>query len=344
MSLQSLIQQHRAALLARDRAAAQEMTRYYDAIWRRIYTRLNELLAKMQDAQNAGKDIKVSWLYEQDRLQTLLPQVAQQFNTFAQQAQIETRNLSTLALHIGTQDAQSLLSRAFENDAGINITFNRLPQEAIRDMVGSFSDGSPVAKLFAGFGEDAAQTVKNALISGVALGKNPRIIAKEVQSALSVPLSRALVISRTESIRAYRSANLETYRANSDVVDMWIWSADLSARTCAMCIAMNGTEHPLSEEFASHPQCRCAPVPKTKSWSDLGYAGIPDTNLGIQDGEEWFSKQSEATQRAILGTKAGYEAYKRGDVSLSDFVGHASDPEWGKSRYQKSAKQLGIAS
>jgi len=308
MSLISTVQQHRTALAQRDKSAADEMARYYTTIWQRAYHRLDELLKKMQAAEDAGKAIKVSWLYESNRLAELMPQIQQEFDMFAQNAEITTRNSILAGFQLGTQDAQRLLLQVFKDaPPGFSKSFNQVPHGALADLVGAFQNDSPLGKLFDGFGADAAQTIKNALVSGVALGKNPRIIAKDIQQALGDDsLARALVIARDQSIRAYRSANSATYQQNADVLDGWIWSADLSSRTCAMCIAMNGTEHGLDETLDSHVECRCAQVPKPRSWSSLGFSGIPEADLGIQDGSDWFAQQSEATQRSIIGSQIGY--------------------------------------
>ncbi len=107
---------------------------------------------------------------------------------------------------------------------------------------------------------------------------------------------------------------------------------------------MHGTEHSLDETLDEHPNGRCSMIPKTKSWADiLGPLGIdtsdiPDTSPDIQSGSDWFDGQSEATQRAILGPK--YEAWSNGDFTLDDVVGHASDPVWGSSIYEKPLKEL----
>jgi hypothetical protein len=146
-------------------------------------------------------------------------------------------------------------------------------------------------------------------------------------------------------IRAYRGANLETYRANEDVVGQWRWTCALSKRTCAACLAMDGTLHDLSEEMGSHPCCRCTPVPVTKDWAAiLGPFGIdtskiPDTRPTIQSGVEWFDQQPDETQLAILG-KGKFDAYQNGDFGLKDIVGHIHDKDWGHSIYEKPLKAL----
>jgi len=58
-----------------------------------------------------------------------------------------------------------------------------------------------------------------------------------------------------------------------------------------------------------------------------------------ETGSEWLDKQPEAVQRHVLGN-AGYEAYKAGAVTLTDFVGQRKSREWGTTRYAKSLKEI----
>ncbi|MGH2509660.1 MAG: phage minor head protein, partial [Ktedonobacteraceae bacterium] len=218
--------------------------------------------------------------------------------------------------------------------------------KAIASIVGATQAGSPLADLFAGFGNEAAANVAGVLTRGITLGQNPRTIAGDVANALGVSRARALTINRTEMLRAYRGANQETYRANSDVVQQWRWTADKSARTCAACLAMDGQLFNLDVDMGSHPNCRCSPAPVTRSWSDiLADSGVDLSGLddleppAPQSGADWFDQQDESTQRAILGN-AKYAAYQNGDFALSDIVAHSHDPDWGHSIYEKPLKDL----
>ncbi len=72
-------------------------------------------------------------------------------------------------------------------------------------------------------------------MAGLAAGDGPRQIARVLRDVLDVAYSKALTISRTEALNAYRGAALANYRANSDVVSMWEWHADRKA--CDLCKA-----------------------------------------------------------------------------------------------------------
>ena len=84
--------------------------------------------------------------------------------------------------------------------------------------------------------DEATEAMRRRLIQGVAAGRNPRDTARlmvaDVQDAFDGGLARAQVISRTETIDAYRTGAKAHHEANSDVLQGWVWLANLSARTC----------------------------------------------------------------------------------------------------------------
>lgn len=342
-ALYDALNRHRAALLRREAGAAREMTAAWRGVQSTILHRLDWLTRQLDEARKDGGTVRPSWLHESRRLESILAAVHFEVGKFARMAEASVRDGQAQAARSGAIDAQSLLRASVPR--GVSWSFNAAPVES---LVGFTGNGSPLRDLFDGFGAEASANVRTTLTSGVALGWNPRRIASGVADDLGVSLSRALTISRTETLRAYRAAAQANYQANSDVVGEWIWSADLSANTCGMCIAMNGTRHSLDETLDSHPNCRCAAVPVTKSWADiLGPLGIdtsdiPDMSADVESGSDWFDNQSAATQRAILGP-GKYAAYAAGDLDLSDLVGVSHDAEWGTSRYEKSLRQLGLS-
>jgi|SRR5579872_5143545 len=73
-----------------------------------------------------------------------------------------------------------------------------------------------------------------------------------------ITIGMLTVVARTALIEAYRSAAIAVYAANQ--VDGWIWEVE-GDNPCNFCLSMDGTIHPLSEEFESHPNCRCSTTP-----------------------------------------------------------------------------------
>jgi hypothetical protein len=72
--------------------------------------------------------------------------------------------------------------------------------------------------------------------------------------------------------------------------------------------------------------CRCARVPVTKSWKDLGI-DIDEPEPTATGSQAWFDSQPEATQRKILGP-AKYAAYQRGDFPMSKWAVRRSNDGW----------------
>ena len=166
-------------------------------------------------------------------------------------------------------------------------------------------------------GAEATAAMRRQLVLGVAAGENPREVARhmveQARGAFNGGLNRAQVIARTEMIDAHRDAAEASQNANANVLAGWEWHAQLGPRTCPSCVAQHGRLHDLDEPGPlDHQQGRCARVPVTKTWAELGFPGIEEPRPRTQTGQEWFEQQPESVQRSILGPKR-YEAWLEGD-------------------------------
>lgn len=337
MTLYRNAERFHRALLRHERQAANEMVRAYGAAWRRIRKRLDGLLAQMTAAREAGQDVSLPWLFEQQRLETLQRQIEAEMRRWVDVAEPRIVDLQREAVEAAQRTAEAETMAAMGTPpSGVSLTWKRLSKDALTDLVGYAGDGSPLRQLLDGLGTEASQQVREALIAGMALGENPRSIARRVKEAFGGDLVRALRVSRTETMRAYRTAALRNYRANDDVVKGWIWNAACDTRTCVACWAMHGTTHSLEEELQDHPNGRCARSPWVKTWAEMGFAGM-DEKPPMASGEARFAKLTPEEQDKILG-KAGGAAYRAGAAKLSDFATTRSSPEWGTHVQRKSLK------
>ena len=330
------IRSYRAALLDSDHAAAQSLIDTYGTVWQRLRKLLDSLLGDIGDARAAGVDVSLSWLYRQERYQALLDQADAQIAAWGKVVAGQITGSQAAAVVMAATHAEGLV----QAQAGVGVAWNRLPNSALQHLVGALGDGTPLSDRIAQLAPAGAQAIKEALVTGVALGHGPRDIAAsmktydphvellvgEVRDAAAIPLDSAMRISRTETLRAYREASIASYQANDDVVESWIWSAALSGRCCAMCVAMNGTEHPVTEPMQSHVCCRCTSIPK-----------VQGSTLVVESGEDWLRRKPAEVQEKILG-KAGAAAVRDRTVKLKDFVGTKDSPKWGTSLYARSYK------
>lgn len=293
-----------------------------------ILEELHRLLKQIAEAEASGEEISRAWLMRRDRLTALLDQTNAQISQWARVAEGEIRGGQLHGIAMGVENARSLVIEGL--GAGSFLQWNALPVGALTNLVGFLGDGTPLNARLAMAGPQASEAVKKALIRGLALGRNPRAIAREVSRAASLPLAQALTISRTETLRAYREATRESYRANPRLVSGWRWIAALSGRTCAACAAMHGTVHSNDEPMGSHPNCRCVMAPVL-----LGREGE-----AFETGDTWLAKATDEVQDSVLGSADAGDAFRAGKVGLSDFVQTRHSQDWGTTRTAKSWKQV----
>ncbi len=77
----------------------------------------------------------------------------------------------------------------------------------------------------------------------------------------------------------------------------------------------------------------------TKTWKELGFKSVPETQVQVKKGTDLFEKLSDAEKEKILG-KAAFQAYKNGAVKLEDFVGRKVDKRWGPMRHARSLRDI----
>lgn len=332
MSLfEDAIKRFRDITLRRDNAVARDLTQVYGAILLRISKTIDDLAWHLSALKDSGQDIRIRGrILRYAGQRVLLEQIRAEMEHFAVCADLRVADAERVAIYDAGLHARELIATS----AGIEAHQTRgaiqhLNAGATGHLIGRRSDGAPLRSLLQTIPPAAVQAAKETLAAALALGKHPFVVARELSDGLNIPLARAKTIARTEILSTYRAVLLETYRANSDVVKEWEWRANLSSRTCAMCLAMDGQRFPLDTPFGSHVNCRCYPVPVPTGW------GEADRETGI----DWFHRQPGGTQVDVLGP-GKLKEYRAGKLTLPDLVGYREDPEWGPERYEKSLKQL----
>lgn len=312
------------------------------ASWSRTYEvvrgEYQALLDGIAAEHEAGRPVRPSWLYQQERLANAEATAQAEVARYAREAQNATLSAEDAAVRASARHHAALGEEAL-SQANLAASFVQVNPDNLRHLVGTLADGSPLAELFGGMAAEVSAQARDALLQGIALGKGPAWMARQVAPALDMPRHRAVTIMRTETQRVYREAARETYEANADVLQGWVWTATLTARTCPACISMHGTLHPVTETLDGHPRCRCAMVPRTPSWADLGVEDMPDTRPPLESGKDWLAAQPVATQKAILG-QGKWAAWKSGEIDLDDVVARTHSPDWGTMRRERSLVEI----
>lgn len=189
----------------------------------------------------------------------------------------------------------------------------------------------------------AVDSMRRELIRGIDVGANPREAAGRMvalaETGFNGGLTRALTISRTEMLDAYRATSHTIHNANADIVPGWQWLASYDARVCPSCLSLSGTQYPASEPGPQdHQQGRCTRLPVLASWAELGITA-PEPPSAFPDAQEWFARQPRAVQLQIMGpTRLGL--YRDGRVGWGDLSTVRQTPAWRTSRVPTPVRDL----
>ena len=311
-----VMEAHRAALLRSDEAAMRTMAQRWLQIEQALQAQVDALILEI--AQNGGP-LTMWQLVRLRRYQTLQEQLNAQLAQFVDYV---SQDITTRQRAAGLEaiDQSSLAINAAAADAGIQLQFDRLPARNVERMVGLAGDGSPLRAILQAAGTVGADALAQQLVQGVALGLNPREIARRaLRQGLATSFTRMVTIARTEVLRVARQTTIDNYQ-HSKAVRAYRRVASKSQRTCIACLALDGEIYPLTTAFEEHVNGRCVPVPVL----------IRGTPLQYETGRQWFARQPEAAQRQMMGP-GRWDLWQSGDVTWGDLVRIHEDETWGNS-------------
>lgn len=308
----SVMRQFKRDLLAGEQTQLEEMARRWLNVERRLSGQMDALALEMTQIKRDGGTVTPQMLQTQVRYRELLIQLTDELETYSGYVERTITDRQRQLLRLGIKHAQQAITTQ-----GLRGGFNRLPIEAVEYLVGFAGDGGPLNRLLVASWPDAAVGLTQELVNGVALGYNPRKTAQMMAQGATRSLDRMMTIARTEQLRSYRTANLESYKA-SGVVTSYKRLATHDSRVCAACLMAEGTVSELDEVMPTHPNCRCTMVPIVR--------GLPSPQW--KAGAEWFEEQPHETQRGILG-KERYYRWQNGDFELSELVTVKPNVIWG---------------
>lgn len=311
----------RRRVLRGERKAVLRIRRLYERASKGIAGDLDRLVKRIELAQQAGIAIGPDWLYRKARLLQLLRDIEQRISSFGAAVAV----LATAGQSAAVQIAHAAASEQLR--ATVGGSFDRLPVQALESLAGRMSDGSPIRDRLLELGREAADRAEQTLFTGLAQGKNPRVVGKEIADSVELSRADATRIARTETMQAYRDAHLQTYKSAG--VTKYRRLAARSSRTCAVCLALDGQIDDVENGFPVHPNCRCTCIPIVEG------AELPP----VEDPDVWLRKQPKETQEAILGKK-GAELFRKGQTKLSDYVDVKEHPRYGKTLREKSLREV----
>lgn len=317
-------QAYREQLLKQDAASMDRLIRAYRTSFDMLKYQLESLVMEAsENGWTAGQ------LQRAGRYKALMAQIADELRDLQGLTKSEIYKVTDLNIKMGLEQANGLMA-AVAGDQNLAVMFNKLNPEAVKSLIGFLSPDSPLYQRLGELSAVSTERIANDFVNGITAGWNPKKIAQVFLQDWGISLTDAMRMTRTAGLWAYREANRASFVANRDVLDGWIWCADLSPRTCAACIAMDGSIHPDTETLNDHHNGRCSMVPIVKGFPPVIEQGR---------GEAWFNKQPESVQKEMLGP-GKYEAWKDGKFNFTDLVSTKTDKVYGEMKRETTLKEL----
>lgn len=312
-SVKEAVEQFKRRLLAREAAEMARMAKRWGQIRGDMERELQRLTETIAGIRGDGKEVSAAMLRRQEDYRRLLRRAAARHAEFSQYAGSLIATEQRGHIDQGIEDASAVLEKS-----GVHLGFGNLDVRAVEAMAGLLGDGSPVRDALMRRFPANWETAERMLLHGLAMGWNPRKTAQQMSKALGGVLSDALVIARTEQLRAYREASRNVYE-ESGVVKQYKRMAAHDTRTCAACLVMDGRMYPVQEPLNDHPCGRCAMVPVVLNRPEPQW----------QTGEQWFESLPDEDQRKILGP-GKFAAFKEATFDFAQLAKTLDDPIWGR--------------
>ena len=198
-------------------------------------------------------------------------------------------------------------------------------KEATQILIGRTQNGSQLSKFFQKLKEPLQKLARKNLIEGFRRGESSQAIAKRINDVADVGRYRALVISRNETVMAYRNASVNFY--DEAGITEYRFLSVLDPRTCLICWRLHGTIWKLKTKPHIHTQCRCVICPVLKNDNQ------------IKTGIELFGSLEKGVQKQILGEKR-FQLFENGSYGLKDFTAIKKSKEFGNTHFVKPLDNL----
>ena len=334
-------QRYRNGLIRREEAAVAALRQSYGAAVQQLSRELDALDERLAMREEQGKPLADAALAMRDRLESLINQTQRELDALSPEAvRIVTDGQQTALQWVNSETGQLLYASTGDARRAAEVmgTFTALPTDAIEALVGFSSDGSPLAVLFDTIAQDVPGAMRLTLSSGIAQGRNPRAVARDLMTLTNLPATRAETIARTEMLRAAREGQRRIYETNPAVIS-YRRTATQDARVCLACLALSGTIHRTAEIMPSHPNCRCVMVPVTPSLAEItGDPSIPDLRPGPVTPDRIMAGLDRDELMGIFGPRR--MALFDDGYPLSDMIAVDNDTRWGPTTRIRPLKEL----
>jgi len=164
----------------------------------------------------------------------------------------------------------------------LNYTASLPPPAVLRSIVTSRPfEGRVLSEWYGRQTANLRHAVRKEISTGIAQGETIDQMTRRLRHAMDGDIAGTRAIVRTATNHVTSHASHATMRENSEVYDGWKFLATLDQNTTLECAGLDGTVYELDDTSKLPPRhygCRSVPVGELKSYADLGFPDIEDTD------------------------------------------------------------------
>ena len=311
-----------------DDATTRTLTASWSQGWHEI---ADEWLMTVEQITAMG-DATPAQILQLNRTQRALPVASERLSMLSDEFEdLVGEPLDIITRHTADVSEELVRSQLPGPSTGVNISFTRVSPEELDWIVNRSLEN--IASSRVPLAADAVTAMKSSLLRAVPAGWGPERAAREMlrrtRSSFNGGLSRAMTIARTEMLDAHRAAAQASDRAN-DAVTQWQWMANLDAHVCPSCVGKHGQTFDIEVPGPhDHQNGRCARLPVTMSWADLGFPDLDEPSDDFESVEGWMERAPHEAVSA-LGPERVLMLHD-GSITLDDMSVEKVNPEWRRS-------------
>ena len=263
------------------------------------------------------------------RLDALQAQLRFQIETLYRQVNLDVSD----SLQDGYKE--TYYKTTFDNQKGIGFaySFNALDDNKVRVAITQNWQGSNFSDRIWNDKNKLIETINQKIPQGIALGQNPRKVARDMAKSLETRYSNCERLARTEMNFIANQASREAYKETPEVLQQYKILATLDNRTSEICQEQDGKVYKMSEWIEGvtappfHPNCRTTTIPyfddmpideygRIATDYSTGQAYYVPSNMTYK---EWRASLTEKQDKYFIADKKIREQHSTDKQQLAEY-------------------------
>lgn len=307
-----------------------EAFEYYSDLSKHVYDTTYRNRLKSQIYSTLTKDGKT--LYSLRRNISRLDYLKMQLRFYVENMYMKQNEFFTQRLGKVYEETYMRSMYDSQKAVGIYSTFNALNTEMINSSIQERWLGDNYSNRIWQDKNRLIDTLETTFSQGIAIGKNPRVIARDMSKKLETRYSYCERLARTEFNHIANKATKESYKS-TEGIEKYKYVATLDSRTSEICQNLDGKVFELNEAVeginypSMHPNCRSTTIPY---FEDVDYSKMERIATDMKSGKsyyvpaditysEWKASLSEEQGKYFVANQKSKAQYKSDVQQLREY-------------------------